>query len=46
MAIFKNKDIEANINERTVELGNINANFYTEDNGTTSIRIKMKKQDG
>ena len=46
MAIYKNKDIEANINERGVELGNINVNFYTEDNGTASIRIKMKKQDG
>lgn len=46
MAIYKNKDIETNINERGVELGNINVNFYTEDNGTASIRIKMKKQDG
>lgn len=42
MAIFKNKDIEANINERTVELGNINANFYTEDERTASIRIFIK----
>lgn len=42
MAIFKNKDIEANINERTVELGNINANFYTEDEQTVSIRIFIK----
>src|SRR5699024_7684743 len=42
MAIFKNKDIEANINERTVELGNINANFYTEDEQTASIRIFIK----
>ncbi len=46
MAIYKNKDIEANINERGADLGNINVNFYTEDNGTASIRIKMKKQDG
>ena len=46
MAIFKNKDVEANINERTVELGNINVNFYTEDNGTASIRIKMRNQQG
>ena len=36
MAIYKNKDIQANINERGVELGNINVNFYTEDNGTAS----------
>lgn len=42
MAIFKNKDIEANINERTVELGNINANFYTEDEQTASIRVFIK----
>ncbi len=46
MAIYKNKDIETNINERGAELGNINVNFYTEDNGTASIRIKMKKQNG
>ena len=46
MAIYKNKDIETNINELGAELGNINVNFYTEDNGTASIRIKMKKQDG
>lgn len=46
MAIYKNKDIETNINERGAELGNINVNFYTEDNGTASIRIKIKKQDG
>ena len=43
---YKNKDIEANINERGVDLGNINVNFYTEDNGVASIRIKIKKQDG
>ena len=42
MAIFKNKDIETNINERTVELGNINANFYTEDEQTASIRMFIK----
>ena len=46
MAIYKNKDIEANINERGVELGNINVNFYTEDNGTASIRIKIRNQQG
>ena len=46
MTVYKNKDIEANINERGVDLGNINVNFYTEDNGVASIRIKIKKQDG
>ena len=46
MTIYKNKDIETNINERGAELGNINVNFYTEDNGTASIRIKIKNQQG
>ena len=46
MTIYKNKDIQANINERGVELGNINVNFYTEDNGTASIRIKIRNQQG
>ena len=41
MVIYKNKDIEANINERGVELGNINVNFYTEDKGTSSVRIYL-----
>ncbi|WP_275431395.1 phage baseplate upper protein [Mammaliicoccus sciuri] len=42
MAIYKNKDIETNINERGAELGNINVNFYTEDKSTSSIRITIK----
>lgn len=46
MAIYKNKDIETNINERGVNLGDINVNFYTEDNGTASLRIKVKNQQG
>ena len=46
MTIYKNKDIQADINERGVELGNINVNFYTEDNGTASIRIKIRNQQG
>ena len=41
MTVYKNKDIQANINERGVELGNINVNFYTEDKGTSSIRIYL-----
>lgn len=40
--IYKNKDINTNINEKTVELGNIGAKFYTEDEGTASIRIFIK----
>ena len=39
LMIYKNKDINTNINEKTVELGNIGAKFYTEDEGTASIRI-------
>lgn len=42
MTIYKNKDIEVNINERGAEFGNIGANFYTEDKSTTSVRIKIK----
>ncbi|UTB90735.1 BppU family phage baseplate upper protein [Staphylococcus carnosus] len=39
MTIFKNKDVQANINNKSVDLGNIGANFYTEDDNTSSIRI-------
>ncbi|WP_432368651.1 BppU family phage baseplate upper protein [Staphylococcus chromogenes] len=42
MVIYKNADITANINERTVELGDINTNFYTEDDNSASIRIYIK----
>lgn len=45
MAIYKNKDIETSINEQGAELGDINVNFYTEDNGTSSIRIKIKNNE-
>lgn len=37
--IYKNKDIKANINTDKVEIGDVKANFYTEDVGTASIRI-------
>lgn len=46
MTIYKNKDIVTNISEQGADLGNINANFYTEDNGTASIRISIKNQQG
>ncbi|MGI2311004.1 BppU family phage baseplate upper protein [Staphylococcus cohnii] len=42
MIVFKNKDVQANINNKGVELGNIGANFYTEDDNTSSIRIYIK----
>ncbi|WP_305751673.1 BppU family phage baseplate upper protein [Mammaliicoccus sciuri] len=42
MAIFKNKDIEVNVNEKSVDVGFIDTNFYTEDKSTSSIRITIK----
>lgn len=42
MVILKNKNVEVNINEKGADNGNIGVNFYTEDKGTTSIRIKIK----
>ncbi|OEK40122.1 hypothetical protein ASS89_08515 [Staphylococcus saprophyticus] len=42
MAIFKNKDVQANINNKGVDIGNIGVNFYTEDDNTSSIRIYIK----
>lgn len=37
--IYKNKDIKTNVNTDKVEIGDIKANFYTEDIGTASIRM-------
>lgn len=45
MAVFKNKDIDVNINERNIDFGSIGANFYTEDKSTSSIRIRIKNND-
>ncbi len=42
MAIYKNKDIEVNVNEKSAEVGFIDTNFYTEDKSTSSIRITIK----
>lgn len=39
--IYKNKDIKAEINEQGVDIENIDANFYTKDLGTASIRISI-----
>ena len=41
MAIYKNKDIDVSINVDSIDKGNIKANFYTEDKGTSSIRIYL-----
>ena len=45
MAIYKNKDIETNIQATHVSLGNIGAQFYTEDENSASIRIYIKHND-
>ena len=42
MAIYKKGDIEVSINERGVDRGNVNANFYTEDKSTSAINIYIK----
>ncbi|HGH0767732.1 TPA: BppU family phage baseplate upper protein [Staphylococcus pseudintermedius] len=39
--IYKNKDIRADINVNGVDIGNVDANFYTKDVGTASIRINI-----
>ncbi|PTI10685.1 hypothetical protein BU096_00495 [Staphylococcus xylosus] len=40
--IYKNSDFTANINNETVEVKKGNANFYSEDKGTSQIRIYVK----
>lgn len=40
--IYKQKDITANINNKSVNIGNIGVNFYTEDEETASIRLNIK----
>lgn len=42
--IYKQKDIEASISTRGVNIDDIDLVFYTEDNGTASLRISIKKQ--
>lgn len=42
MAIYKNKDIEVNVNEKSADVGFIDTNFYTEDKSTSSIRVTIK----
>ena len=42
MAIYKKGDIEVSINERGVDRGNVNANFYTEDKSTSAINIYVR----
>ena len=40
--IYKNRDIEAVVNERGVNLGDIDVVFYTKDINTTSFRLFLK----
>lgn len=40
--IYKSKDVNTNINISNIDIGNIGATFYTEDEGTASIRIFIK----
>lgn len=42
MAIYKNKDIVTNIDATSVNIGDIGARFYTNDENSTSIRIYVK----
>lgn len=45
MSIYKNKDIDVNVNEKSADVGFIHANFYTEDKSTSSIRITIKNNE-
>ncbi|MES5411737.1 BppU family phage baseplate upper protein [Staphylococcus hominis] len=44
MSIYKNKDIDVNVNERGANLGNIDVTLYTNDKNTASIRMKLYKE--
>lgn len=45
MTVFKNKDIDVNVNEHNIDIGDIGANFYTEDKSTSYIRIRIKNNN-
>ena len=45
MAIYKNKDIEVNVNEKSADIGYIDTNFYTEDKSTSGIKIVIKNNN-
>lgn len=45
MTVRKSKDLEFIVNEKTSEFGNINTNFYTEDKGNASIRMRLKYEN-
>lgn len=44
MSIYKNKDIHTNINERGVNLGNVDVTLYSRDKLTAALRIFLNKE--
>ncbi|TJX73857.1 DUF2479 domain-containing protein [Staphylococcus haemolyticus] len=45
METFKKGEVTARIDERGIDLGNINVNLYTMDNSTAALDIHMKKRN-
>lgn len=45
METFKQGRITARIDERGIDLGNVNVNLYTMDNSTTTLDIHIKKRN-
>ncbi|MHA6503047.1 BppU family phage baseplate upper protein, partial [Staphylococcus haemolyticus] len=45
MEMFKQGKVTARIDERGIDLGNINVNLYTMDNSTAALDIHMKKRN-
>lgn len=42
--IYKTKEIETNINERGVNLGNVDVTLYTMDKGSAAFKIYLKRE--
>ena len=42
METFKQGEVTARIDERGIDLGNINVNLYTMDNSTSALDIHIK----
>lgn len=45
METFKQGEVTARIDERGIDLGNINVNLYTMDNSTSALDIHIKKRN-
>ncbi len=45
METFKQGEVTARIDERGIDLGNINVNLYTMDNSTSVLDIHIKKRN-